>query len=62
MLGGNGGVLLVSDASNGFSIYQHSSGGDFSAVISIGDGNFLLAGEDGVHRYPEAVKEEDADE
>jgi photosystem II stability/assembly factor-like uncharacterized protein len=62
VLGGNGGIVLVKDDSSGFSIYHHSSGVDFSAVISLGDGNFLLAGEDGVHRYPEAVKEEDADE
>jgi photosystem II stability/assembly factor-like uncharacterized protein len=62
VLGTNGGVILIRDDSSGFRIYHHSSGVDFSAVISLGDGNFLLAGEDGVHRYPEAVKEEDADE
>ena len=62
VLGANGGIVLIRDDSSGFRIYHHSSGVDFSAVISLGDGNFLLAGEDGVHRYPEAVKEEDADE
>ena len=62
VLGTNGGIVLVRDDSSNFSIYHHSSGVDFSAVLSLGDGNFLLAGEDGVHRYPEAVKEEDADE
>lgn len=62
VLGGNGGIILIRDDSRGFRIYHHSSGVDFSAVISLGDGNFLLTGEDGVHRYPEAVKEEDADE
>lgn len=62
VLGGNGGIILIRDDSSSFRIYHHSSGVDFSAVISLGDGNFLLSGEDGVHKYPEAVKEEDADE
>ena len=62
VLGANGGIVLIRDDSSNFRIYHHSSGVDFSSVISLGDGNFLLAGEDGVHRYPEAVKEEDADE
>ena len=62
VLGANGGIVLVRDDSSNFRIYHHSSGVDFSAVISLGDGNFLLTGEDGVHRYPEVVKEEDADE
>jgi len=62
VLGANGGIVLIRDDSSGFRVYHHSSGEDFSAVISTGDGNFLLAGEDGVHRYPEVVKEDDADE
>lgn len=62
VLGANGGIILIRDDSSSFRVYHHSSGVDFSSVISLGDGNFLLAGEDGVHRYPEAVKEEDADE
>ena len=62
VLGANGGIVLIRDDSSNFRIYHHSSGVDFSSVISLGDCNFLLAGEDGVHRYPEAVKEEDADE
>jgi len=62
VLGANSGTLLIRDDSSDFRVYQHSSGVDFSAVISLGDGNFLLAGEDGVHRYPEAVGEVEVDE
>ena len=62
LLGANSGTLLIRDDSSGFRVYQHSSGVDFAAVTSLGDGNFLLVGEDGVHRYPEMVKEGDGDE
>jgi len=62
VLGANSGIILIRDDSSGFRVYQHSSGVDFSAVISLGDGNFLLTGEDGVHKYPEAVEEEEVDE
>jgi photosystem II stability/assembly factor-like uncharacterized protein len=53
LLAANGGTLLIRDDSGSFKVYQHSSGVDFSAVISLGDGNFLLVGEEGVHHYPE---------
>ena len=62
LLAANSGILLVRDDSSAFSLYHHSSGVDFSSVTSLGDGNFLLVGEDGVHRYPEAVKQGDDDE
>jgi photosystem II stability/assembly factor-like uncharacterized protein len=62
VLGANSGIILIRDDSSGFRVYHHSSGVDFSAVLSLGDGNFLLTGEDGVHRYPEVVTEEEADE
>lgn len=62
LLAANSGILLIRDNSSGFSLYQHSSGVDFSSVTSLGDGNFLLVGEDGVYRYPETVKQGDADE
>jgi len=62
LLAANGGVLLVRDDSGSFSAYHHSSGVDFSAAISMGNGEFLLVGEDGVHNYPEAAKEGDGDE
>ena len=62
LLAANSGILLIRDNSSGFSLYQHSSGVDFSSVTSLGEGNFLLVGEDGVYRYPETVKQGDADE
>ncbi len=53
LLAANGGNLLIRDDSGSFEIYHHSSGVDFAGVLSLGDGNFLLVGEDGVHHYPE---------
>jgi photosystem II stability/assembly factor-like uncharacterized protein len=53
VLASNSGTVLIRDDRGHFSVHHHSSGVDFSAVISLGDGNFLLAGEDGVHKYPE---------
>lgn len=53
LLAANSGNLLIRDDSGTFSVYHHSSGVDFSGVLSIGDGSFLLVGEDGVHHYPE---------
>ena len=53
LLAANSGTILVRDDGQDFTVYQHSSGVDFSAVLSMGDGNFLLVGEDGVHSYPE---------
>lgn len=62
VLAANSGVLLIRDDASGFRSYHHSSGVDFASVLSVGDGNFLLVGEDGVHRYPENLKEGDGDE
>ncbi|MGB5291497.1 MAG: YCF48-related protein [Lysobacterales bacterium] len=62
VLAANSGVLLIRDDASGFRTYHHSSGVDFASIISMGDGNFLLVGEDGVHRYPETIKEGDGDE
>jgi photosystem II stability/assembly factor-like uncharacterized protein len=53
LLAANSGTLLIRDDSGNFDVYHHSSGVDFAAVLSMGDGSFLLVGEDGVHRYPE---------
>lgn len=61
VLAANSGTLLVRDDGGMFTTYHHSSGGDFSAVLSMGDGNFLLVGEDGVNRYPEAIDKGDRD-
>ena len=62
VLAANSGVLLIRDDASGFRSYHHTSGVDFASVISVGDGNFLLVGEDGVHRYPENLEEGDGDE
>ena len=56
LLAGNSGTILTRTEGGGFTIYHHSSGGDFSAVLGLEDGSFLLVGEDGVHRYPETGK------
>jgi photosystem II stability/assembly factor-like uncharacterized protein len=53
LLAANSGTVLTRGADGQFSIHHHSSGVDFAAAISLGDGNFLLVGEDGVHKYPE---------
>jgi photosystem II stability/assembly factor-like uncharacterized protein len=55
VLAANSGTLLIRDDSGQFKSYHHSSGVDFSAALSLGDGSFLLVGEDGVHQYPEIV-------
>lgn len=62
LLGANSGILLIRDDASGFRVYHHSSGVDFASVISLGDGDFLLVGEEGVHRYPEITGQGDADE
>ena len=56
LLAANSGVVLTRDDSGHFKVHHHSSGVDFAATLSLGDGNFLLVGEDGVHTYPEAGK------
>jgi photosystem II stability/assembly factor-like uncharacterized protein len=55
LLASNSGTVLTRDDGGRFSIHHHSSGVDFSAAISVGDGNFLLTGEDGVHKFPESA-------
>jgi len=54
LLAANSGIVLLKSDSSGFRVYRHSSGVDFAAAISLGDGSFLLTGEEGVHAYPEA--------
>ncbi len=51
----NSGIVLLRDDGRQIDVYHHSSGVDFSAAISLGDGRFLLVGEDGVHHYPETA-------
>lgn len=49
---GNNGTVLTW-AGGGFTEHKHSSGVDFAAALSLGDGRFLLVGEDGWHLFPE---------
>ena len=58
LMAGNSGILLESDGDGGFSEYRHSSGVDFAGILHLGEGQFLLVGEEGVHHYPESVAEE----
>lgn len=62
LLAANSGTILIRDDGQGFTTYHHSSGVDFASVLSLGDGNFLLVGEDGVHHYPEVKQEENGDD
>lgn len=62
ILAANSGIVLTRDDTGHFSSYHHSSGVDFSAALSLGEGNFLLVGEEGVHSYPEATGGGDNDE
>jgi len=50
---GNSGRILTRDDGGSFTSYDHSSGVDFSSVIALDDGRFLLVGEDGVYQFPE---------
>jgi photosystem II stability/assembly factor-like uncharacterized protein len=62
VMAANSGTLLIRDDGGVFTSYHHSSGGDFAAVLSLGDGNFLLVGEDGVNKYPETADQENSDD
>lgn len=50
---GNSGVLVDYRVGGAISASYHSSGVDFSTALDLGEGQFLLVGEDGIHRYPE---------
>lgn len=50
---GNSGAVLVREGSGDFFVYVHSSGVDFASIVPLGEGRFLLVGEDGVHHFPE---------
>ena len=62
VLAANSGTILIRDEGGIFNTYHHSSGGDFAAVLSLNDGNFLLVGEDGAHKYPETDEKGDRDD
>ncbi|MDX1459999.1 MAG: YCF48-related protein [Xanthomonadales bacterium] len=53
VLVGNSGLVLTRRASGDFQVNYHGSGVDFAAVAGLGNGSYLLVGEDGVHHWPE---------
>ena len=55
---GNSGILLEWDGDGTFRETAHSSGVIFAGVIHLGEGQFLLVGEGGVHFYPETNAED----
>ena len=58
VLVGNSGTVVQRDGDGPFTASLHPGGVDFAAVISRGDGRFLLVGEDGVHHWPVAAAED----
>ena len=61
VLAANSGTVLVRDDGSLWQEYIHSSGVDFAAVVALDDGSFLMVGEDGIFRYPEANEEKGDD-
>ena len=57
---GNSGIVFEWNGDGGFAEYRHSSGVDFAGVIHLGEGQFLLVGEEGIHHYPEKSAEEES--
>lgn len=54
VLVGNNGTVLTRRGAGPFEVHTHSSGVDFASVLSTGGGQFVLAGEDGTHHFPES--------
>ena len=50
---GNSGVVLVREGDGRFKTHVHSRGVDFAGVLALGDGRYLLVGEEGVYSFPE---------
>jgi hypothetical protein len=46
-------VVLNRTGTGAFEVRLHSSGVDFSSVLPMGEGGWLLVGEGGFYRYPE---------
>jgi photosystem II stability/assembly factor-like uncharacterized protein len=50
---GNSGAIVHYENGGQVSVDSHSSTVDFSSAVYLGEGRYLLAGEDGTHVYPE---------
>jgi photosystem II stability/assembly factor-like uncharacterized protein len=55
LVGNSGEVVVRQDGV--VSRHIHSSGLDFAAALPLGEGRFLLVGEEGIHHYPETGPE-----
>lgn len=53
LLVGNGGTILEQAGGETFRSVTHSSGVDFASILDLGNGRFLLTGEDGIYFYPD---------
>ncbi|NND45234.1 MAG: hypothetical protein HKN58_07910 [Xanthomonadales bacterium] len=53
VLVGNSGLVLVREDGGEFEVHGHSSGVDFAEVMHVGEDQYLLVGEGGIHRFPE---------
>lgn len=62
VMAANSGTLIIRDNGGVFTTYHHSSSGDFAAILALGDGSFMLVGEDGVNKYPETADQENSDD
>ena len=62
LLAAASGMVMTRDDSSRWKAEKHSSGVDFAAAVALGDGSFLMVGEDGVFRYPETAAEEKGDD
>lgn len=52
VLVGNSGTIVVRDSSGAFTVGSYPGGVDLAAALSLGDGRFILTGEEGIHAYP----------
>lgn len=58
ILVGNSGLILRREDDGPLRTEYHSSGVDFAAIATSGDGRFVLVGEDGIHHFPEISRSE----
>ena len=54
LLAGSGASIILRGANGQIEETRHSSGVDFAEALPVGDGSFILIGEEGIHHYPES--------